>query len=60
MKTRISKKEASEKYGIITTGVNSLYSYFLKANGQVVDSDGDVRFDPKWQKMKEEREHNNK
>ena len=50
MKKKISKKEASEKYGVVTDGANSLYEYFLKDNGQVVDSDGDVRFDPRWAK----------
>ena len=41
---RISKKEASEKYGVITTGINSLYRYYLLLNGNVVDSDGDIRY----------------
>lgn len=47
-KKRISKEVASEKYGIITTGVNSLYNYYLLPNGDVIDSDGDVRYTPKW------------
>lgn len=42
----ITKKEAREKYGIITSGVNSLYSYYLLEGGSVVDSDGDIRFIP--------------
>jgi len=44
MKKKISKKEAREKYGIITSGVNSLYSYFLLDNGDIIDSDGDIRY----------------
>jgi hypothetical protein len=44
---RISKKDASQKYGVITTGVNSQYKYFLNDKGEVVDSDGDVRYTPK-------------
>lgn len=43
---RISKQEAAEKYGIITTGVNSLYTYYLREDGCVVDSDGDIRYKP--------------
>ena len=41
---KISKKEAKTKYGIITTGVNSQYKYFLLKNGNVIDNDGDLRF----------------
>lgn len=41
---KISKKEASQKYGVITTGVNSMYQYFLTPEGNVVDSDGDIRY----------------
>jgi len=44
---RISKKVASGKYGVITTGVNSQYKYFLNEKGEVVDSGGDVRYTPK-------------
>jgi hypothetical protein len=43
---RISKKVASSKYGVITTGINSQYKYFLNEKGEVVDSDGDVRYTP--------------
>ncbi|MFA5790603.1 MAG: hypothetical protein WC976_06055 [Caldisericia bacterium] len=50
---KISKKEARKKYGIITTGANSSYSYFLRKDGCVVDNDGDVRFVPKEKKMEE-------
>jgi len=42
---RISKKEASEKYGVSVTGPNSLYKYYLLDNGNVIDDDGDVRYD---------------
>ena len=47
---RISKKEASEKYGVITTGINSMYRYYLNDAGEVVDSDGDVRYTPPKEK----------
>ena len=43
---RISKEEAAQKYGILTTGVNSFYSYYLRADGCVIDSDGDIRYSP--------------
>lgn len=43
-KKQITQKEASEKYGVNTRGVNSLYKYFLLENGDVIDSDGDIRF----------------
>ena len=43
---RISKKEATEKYGVITSGVNSLYQYFLTVDGYIIDSDGDIRYIP--------------
>lgn len=45
---RISKKEAHEKYGVITSGANSLYQYFLREDGCVVDSDGDIRYMPPY------------
>jgi hypothetical protein len=44
MRKRISKKEASQKYGILTGGMNMFYRYYLLDNGDVVDSDGDFRF----------------
>ena len=43
---KITQKEAKEKYGCITSGANSLYTYFLRDDGSVVDNDGDVRFIP--------------
>lgn len=42
----ISKKEAHEKYGVIVTGANSLYDYYLTEDGKVIDSDGDIRYSP--------------
>lgn len=39
---RISKQEARDKYGVIVTGVNSLYDYYLTDDGKVIDSGGDV------------------
>lgn len=45
-KTRISKKIANEQYGILVTGVNSQYSYYLCEDGCVVDSGGDIRYCP--------------
>ena len=44
---RISKQEATEKYGVITSGVNGLYQYFLTVDGYIIDSDGDIRYIPK-------------
>ena len=41
---KITKKEAREKYGIITTGASSLNSFFLLENGDVVDDTGSLRF----------------
>ena len=43
---RISKKEASKKYGVIVSGANSLYAYYLREDGCVVDSDDDIRYYP--------------
>lgn len=43
---RISKKVASEQYGVLTNGVNTLYSYYLRDDGCVVDSGGDIRYYP--------------
>lgn len=43
---RISKQEARDKYGVIVTGVNSLYDYYLTDDGKVIDSGGDVRYTP--------------
>lgn len=36
----------ARRYGIITSGVNSLHEYFLLDDGSIVDSDGDVRYKP--------------
>lgn len=47
---QISKKEAREKYGVSTEGINSMYDYFLREDGCVVDSNGDRRFIPPYQK----------
>lgn len=41
---KISKKEARDKYGIITKGVNSFYDYYLTEDGKVYDDDGDLRY----------------
>ena len=43
---QISKKEAHDKYGVIISGANSLYRYYLTDDGYVVDSDGDYRYIP--------------
>ena len=53
---RISKEEATNKYGVITTGINSQYSYYLREDGCVIDSDGDIRYMPKINKVKEGEE----
>lgn len=53
---RISKEEATNKYGVITTGINSQYSYFLREDGCVVDSDGDIRYMPEINKVKGDEE----
>jgi len=45
MKKEISKKEAKEKYGIIIKRFHA-YKYYLLDNGDVVDSDGDIRYQP--------------
>lgn len=46
---RISKKVAREKYGVLTGGVNSMYDYFLREDGCVVDSDADLRYIPPYE-----------
>ena len=43
---KISKKIASEQYGVLTNRVNSLYSYYLREDGSVIDSGGDIRYYP--------------
>lgn len=43
---RISKKVAREQYGIIIRGLNSLYAYYLRKDGCIVDSVGDIRYYP--------------
>lgn len=43
---RISKKEASEKYGIVVSGANSMNTYYLREDGCVVDDCGDIRYIP--------------
>jgi hypothetical protein len=45
MKKQISKKVASQKYGIIVKRYHD-YKYYLLDNGSVVDSDGCVRYIP--------------
>ena len=42
-KTRISKKEAKNKYGVLTKKNDGLI-YFLLENGNVIDSIGDTRY----------------
>ena len=42
-KKEISKKQAREKYGIIVKRFHD-YKYFLLENGDVIDSDGDIRY----------------
>lgn len=42
-KKQISKKQAKEKYGIIIRRYDD-YKYYLLSNGDVVDSDGCIRF----------------
>ena len=43
---QISKKEASEKYGICVSGPNSMNRYYLRSDGCVVDDTNRVRFCP--------------
>ncbi len=43
MKKLITKKEARDKYGIIVMKHHD-YKYYLLPNGNVVDSDGDIRY----------------
>ena len=44
-KTQIGKKVARDKYGVLTSRYDDL-KYYLLDNGQVVDSAGDLRYDP--------------
>ena len=46
MKKRISQKIAKEKYGIVISKLQHYnnYKFFLLDNGNVVDSDGDIRY----------------
>ena len=44
---QISEKEASEKYGCVISGPNSLNKYYLRSDGCVVDDTGCVRYIPK-------------
>lgn len=46
---RISKKVAREQYGVLTGGVNSMYDYYLREDGCVVDSGGDLRYIPPYE-----------
>lgn len=41
---KIPRKTARAKYGIVTSGASNLYAYYLLDNGNVIDSDGDVRY----------------
>lgn len=43
---RISKQEAHNKYGVIVSGVNSLYNYYLTDDGYITDDCGDIRYIP--------------
>lgn len=47
-KKLISRKVASEKYGIVVSKMQQYnkVKYYLLDNGSVVDSDGDVRYEP--------------
>lgn len=47
---RISKEGAKTKYGVLVGGVNAQYKYFLREDGCVVDSDGDLRYIPPYEK----------
>lgn len=44
---QISNKEASTKYGIIISKMQiyNKYKFFLLENGDVIDSDGDIRYE---------------
>jgi len=46
MKKRISQKVARTKYGIVISKLQHYnnYKFFLLDNGNVVDSDGDIRY----------------
>lgn len=44
---RISKKEASEKYGVCVSGANSFNRYYLRDDGCVVDDTGCIRYHAK-------------
>lgn len=43
---RISKAVAAKQYGCCVTGANSQLAYFLREDGCVVDSVGDIRYVP--------------
>lgn len=42
----ISKREAKEKYGICTSGANSMNRYYLMDDGSVVDDTKCTRYIP--------------
>lgn len=43
---RISKKEAREKYGVITSGASSLCQFYIREDGCIVDNTGSIRYYP--------------
>ena len=43
---RISKKEASAKYGVWVGGASSLCRFYLREDGCVVDDGGNLRYIP--------------
>ncbi len=44
-KTLIGKKVARDKYGVLTSRYDNL-KYYLLENGKIIDSAGDLRYDP--------------
>lgn len=48
---KITKKEAREKYGIVTSGASSLCSFYLRDDGCIVDDSGAVRYAPPPKKI---------
>ena len=43
---QITKQKARNKYGVIVSGVNSLYNYYLTDDGYIIDENGDIRYIP--------------
>ena len=46
MKKQITQKEAKEKYGVVISKMQHYnnYKFYLLDNGDVVDSNGDIRY----------------